>query len=316
MSAAIPLIGGDEIRRVLAAGDAVEVIGAALRGGLDPGADPGRVVVGTAHGQLLLMPASGAEHAGVKIVSVAPGNAGLGLPRIQGHYLLFDAVTLSPVALLDGVALTTLRTPAVSVAAVLPWLTVRAGPLRVVVFGTGPQGLAHVETIDAVVGGGRTQSDVVFVSRRPEEARVAGHRVVRAGGGEADDALAAADVVVCATTARTPLFDSALLGDRAVVIAVGSHEPDAREVDGALLGRAHVIVEDVDTALREAGDVVLALAEGHLTADRLIPMRRAVTDPELITSGRPVLFKSTGMAWEDLVVAAAVHERAGTTVTA
>jgi ornithine cyclodeaminase len=56
------------------------------------------------------------------------------------------------------------------------------------------------------------------------------------------------------------VFDSGLLRDDVVVVAVGSHEPDARELDGRLLGRASVVVEDVATALREAGDVVLAIA--------------------------------------------------------
>ena len=90
-------------------------------------------------------------------------------------------------------------------------------------------------------------------------------------------ALRSADVVVCATSARAPLFDSALLRDDVVVVAVGSHEPDARELDAALLGRATVVVEDVATALREAGDVVLAIAEGALDPADLVPMRDVVT---------------------------------------
>ena len=80
--------------------------------------------------------------------------------------------------------------------------------------------------------------------------------------------LRAADVVVCATTARTPLFDSTLLTDDVIVIAIGSHEPDARELDGALMGRAQVVVEDVATALRECGDVVLAIADGRSLAPK------------------------------------------------
>jgi ornithine cyclodeaminase/alanine dehydrogenase-like protein (mu-crystallin family) len=91
-----------------------------------------------------------------------------------------------------------------------------------------------------------------------------------------------------------------------VVVAVGSHEPDAREVDAPLLGRATVVVEDVGTALREAGDVVLAIAEGRLTADDLVPMRDVVTSTVTPPADRPLVLKSVGMSWQDLVVAEAV----------
>jgi ornithine cyclodeaminase/alanine dehydrogenase-like protein (mu-crystallin family) len=129
------------------------------------------------------------------------------------------------------------------------------------------------------------------------------------GSTRADLALRAADVVVCATSARSPVFESTLLRDDAVVIAVGSHEPDARELDAALLGRASVIVEDVDTALREAGDVILAIDDGHLGPDRLLTMQDAVAGTVEAPTDRPTVFKSVGMAWQDLVVAEAVVSR-------
>jgi ornithine cyclodeaminase len=123
--------------------------------------------------------------------------------------------------------------------------------------------------------------------------------------------LRSADVVVCATSARSPVFDSALLREDAVVIAVGSHEPDARELDAPLLGRATVVVEDVATALREAGDVVLAIAEGTLTPVDLVPMRDVVSGAVAVPADRPLVFKSVGMSWQDLVVATAVVARSG-----
>ena len=90
------------------------------------------------------------------------------------------------------------------------------------------------------------------------------------------------------------------------MIAVGSHEPDARELEAALLGRATVVVEDVATALREAGDVVLAIAEGALDASDVVPVRDVVTGAVTLPADRPVVFKSVGMSWQDLVVAEAV----------
>ena len=134
---------------------------------------------------------------------------------------------------------------------------------------------------------------------------------VELGSRQADEALQSADVVVCATSARSPVFDSALLRDDAVVVAVGSHEPDARELDAALLGRATVVVEDIATALREAGDVVLAIADGTLTADDLVPMRDVLTGAIALPADRPLVFKSVGMSWQDLVVAAAVVKGGG-----
>src|SRR4029453_18596832 len=111
---------------------AVAAVEAALRGGLDPPGEPARSVVPVAQGQFLLMASeAAATSAGVKVVTVAPGNPTLGLPRVQAVYLHFDRDTLALTALLDGTALTTLRTPAVSVAAVRPPLP--DPPLRLVV---------------------------------------------------------------------------------------------------------------------------------------------------------------------------------------
>jgi ornithine cyclodeaminase len=313
----LPFISAAEMRALLRPREAVESIVSALRAGLDPADDPARIAVAADKGQLLVMPSQGRDHAGVKIVTVAPGNPALGRPRIQGVYLLFDAVTLSPVALLDGTALTTLRTPAVSIAAVRPVLLGDQrdrAPLQVTVFGAGPQAVGHVETLLDVVAPTRTVASVTYVVRRPETAAVpdlppTDVRVLAAASPETRRAVAEADLIVCATTAREPLFDGRTVRSDAVVVAVGSHEPDAREVDTALVARAQVVVEDVPTATREAGDVVQAIAEGGVRAEDLLPMSDVVTGRTLPALDRPLLFKSTGMAWEDLVVATAVYAR-------
>jgi ornithine cyclodeaminase/alanine dehydrogenase-like protein (mu-crystallin family) len=290
--------------RALGPQAAVRAITEALRGGLDPALDPPRVPVRLSHGEFLLMPAEAASAAGVKVVTVAPDNPARGLPRIQAAYLLFDVETLALRAVLDGTALTTLRTPAVSIAAVLPRLPDRA--LRVTVVGAGPQARGHVETLRAV----RALARVTHLVRGPSRTSL---DAVRLGSPDAEEALRTSDVVVCATSARSPLFDSELLPADVVVIAVGSHEPDARELDASLLGRAVVVVEDVGTALREAGDVVLAIREDALDAADLVPMRDVVTGGVRLPPGRPLVFKSVGMSWEDLVVAEAALSAAGAT---
>ena len=279
---------------------AVDAITDALLSGVEPATDPPRVSVGLAQGEFLLMPSETPAGAGVKIVTIAPSNPGHGLPRIQAVYLLFDPQTLALRAALDGTALTTLRTPAVSVAAVLQRLPDR--PLRVAVIGAGPQAAGHAATLAAV----RSLESVTYLVRDPSRTRL---DAVRLGSPPAARALRSAHVVVCATSARSPVFDSALVRNDAVVIAVGSHEPDARELDAPLLGRATVVVEDIATALREAGDVVLAIAEGTLTRHDLVPMRHVVTGAVTVPTDRPLVFKSVGMSWQDLAVAAAVAAR-------
>jgi ornithine cyclodeaminase len=279
---------------------AVQAITDALRGGLDPATDPPRATLGLSRGQFLLMPSEVPTAAGVKIVTVAPDNPARGLPRIQATYLLFDSDTLALRAVLDGTALTTVRTPAVSVAAVVARLPDR--PLRVATVGAGPQAIGHVATLEAV----RPLAGTTYLVRDPARTRL---DAVRLGSERSDDALRTADVVVCATSARSPVFDSTLLPEDVVVVAVGSHEPDSRELDAPLLARATVVVEDVATALREAGDVVMAIAEGALTADDLVPMRDVVTGAVTPPPDRPLVFKSVGMSWQDLVVAEAVAQR-------
>ena len=299
------------VAAALTPAQAVDAIETVLRTGFDPADDAPRTVHHTRHGHLLLMPAELGAHVGVKVASVAPNNPSRGMPRIQASYLLLDAKTLSVRAVLDGTALTTLRTPAVSFAAIRSAIERIESPLRVVVFGAGPQAVGHVATLEAITG--RPVAELSVVTRGsgwPGAARRDVRRLA-SGSGEVDDAVARADVVVCATTAREPLFAGDAVASHAVVIAVGSHEADARELDPLLLARSTVVVEDVTTAIREAGDIVLARDEGELDVDELVPMRDVVTGVATLPSDRPVVMKSVGMSWEDLAVAAAVVERAG-----
>ena len=305
-SAALPWIDAAAIDRLMPVADAVDAVENAVRAGLDPAGDPPRTAVATTSGQLLLMPAEIPDGVGIKVTSVAPGNPARGLPRIQAVYVLMDADTLTPVALLDGTALTVLRTAAVSAVAVRRLAEPDAA--RVVVFGSGPQADGHIRALSAV----RPIGEVVVVGRDPHRAADCAGRAealgLRATTGSAED-VADADIVVCATTARAPLFDGALVRDGACVVAVGSHEPDARELDAELLARATVVVEDSATALREAGDVILAVREGRLRADALVGLADVITSGEIQLSAGPRVFKSVGMSWQDLVVATGIHRR-------
>jgi ornithine cyclodeaminase len=272
----LPLLDGAQIARRLTPLAAVDALEAALHGGLDPDGDPPRAAVAAGAGQMLVMPSGAGRHPVVKVVTVG------GDPRIQGVCIAFDATSLAPVALLDAIAITNLRTAAVSALAVRHLAVQDAR--RLVVFGRGPQSRAHIDAISAV---------------RP----IASVEVLGRDSAGRDAAVAGADVICCATTAREPLFDGALVADHATVVAIGSHEPDAREVDGALVGRASVVVESVQTALREAGDLILA---EETRPEALIPLAALVRGERAADPARPRLFKSTGMAWEDAVIVDAV----------
>ncbi|GLX49585.1 ornithine cyclodeaminase [Streptomyces hygroscopicus subsp. hygroscopicus] len=290
---------------------AVAAIRDALAGGLDPDGDVPRSVVPLAGGQGLLMPSEAGGWFGVKVATVAPGNAARGLRRINATYILHDSGTLTPVAILDGVALTTLRTPAVAVAACLDRLRALAasgaGGLRLVVFGTGPQGEGHVRTLRAHV----PVADVTAVTRSGGAAPAWADRHLAADDAAIAGRVRGADVVVAATSAREPVVDGNLVRDSAVVLAVGSHEPSARELDGVLMGRATVVVESRDVALREAGDVVLAVREGRLDPGSLVAMADLLGPGAVVRPDRPMVVKTSGMAWEDLVVAVAVYRQGG-----
>ena len=115
-------------------------------------------------------------------------------------------------------------------------------------------------------------------------------------------------LVIAATTARTPLFDSNLLKNSVMVIAVGSHEPAVREIDSNLLARAQVVVETRVSALREAGDVIMAINEGLVKPNALIEMADVVCGRIKLDRTRLIYFKSSGMSWEDLVIARAIED--------
>lgn len=241
----------------------------------------------------------------VKIVSVVPANAGRGLPAVTATVLLSDAATGLPLALLDGTALTALRTGAAG--GVAADLLGRADASVMALYGTGAQARAQLQAALAV----RRLREVRVVGRDPSRlaafveavrAEIPGVAIAAAGPG----AAAGADLVVTATSSVEPVFPGRLLGPGAHVTAVGSFRPDMRELDDDALGGARVFVDQREAALAEAGEL------RHMRA-------RDVTEIGEVLAGRAAgrrtdrertIFKSVGNAIQDLVVASHAYERA------
>lgn len=288
--------------------DAVDAVGEAFAA--DAIAAPPRDHHAVPGGTLLVMPAAGPAGTGVKLVTIAPGNPDRGLPLISGVYVLFEPDGLTPAALLDGAALTALRTGAVSGLAARH--LARQDAAHLVVLGAGAQARSHVAAMRAV----RPVTRVTVVSRT---AARAGALVaeLRADGLDAregtPEAVREADLVAACTTSPTPVVRGADLPPGVHVTAVGAYTARTRELDTAAVVGSRLVVEDRDVALAEAGDVRIPVEEGALTRDAVAAdLRELVAGaPVRRTADDRTTFKSVGMALEDLAVAVAALRRLG-----
>lgn len=302
----LPVIDAAELRRALPMAAAIDALETAFGRSL-PSA-PLRSRVETASGSLLLMPSSSADALGVKLVTLTPANPGHGLPYIHAVYALFDGATQAPRAILDGAALTALRTGAVSGLATRHLALAEAS--RLVVFGAGVQARSHVEAMRAV----RPVERVTVVSRSVPAAEALVDELV-AGGLDAvlggPDAVAAADLVCTCTTSSVPVFEGMLLAPGAHVNAVGAYTPETRELDDEAIRRSRVAVETREVVMAEAGDLLIPIrarvvGPDHVVADlaEVVAGARVRRSPADVT-----VFVSVGVAFEDLVVARAAVER-------
>ncbi|HEY7501905.1 MAG TPA: ornithine cyclodeaminase family protein [Vicinamibacterales bacterium] len=250
------------------------------------------------------IPKSGAL--GTKLVTVYHGNLAVGLPSHLATIVLLDSTTGELLSIMDGRYITEARTAAVSAVSARLLAREDAGVLAIV--GSGVQARSHLRAFSRV----RTLRDVRVWSpregRRAAFAQEMGHEVgapirpVRS----AKEAVAGADLVVLATSSREPVVESDWIADGAHIAAVGACRPDQREMDAALVGRARVFVDSRTGALAEAGDLVLAIRDGTFDAQRIageIGELAAGAVPGRRTAGDVTLFKSLGMAVEDVAAA-------------
>jgi ornithine cyclodeaminase/alanine dehydrogenase-like protein (mu-crystallin family) len=240
-----------------------------------------------------VMPASG-ESMGIKMVTFYPGN--VQLPTHMAVIALFDPKTGQPLALMDGRYITEMRTAAVSAVATDALAAPNAKILALL--GAGVQARAHLEVLRHV----RQFQKVRVWNHHSEKAEeFAKEHGVKAMGIE--EAVRDADVVVTATSAREPILKGTWVKPGAHVNAVGASRPDWRELDDDAM-RNVVIVDSYEGARNEAGDVILSGATPFAELGEIL------NGTKRVEPGATTIFKSLGMAVEDLAAARLVYNAA------
>src|SRR6266508_3589163 len=282
------------VRALLRMEDLIPVMASALAD-LSSGkvVQPMRVMVPIAdHGGFLgLMPAYGGA-LGAKLVTFYPNNQGV--PTHHAVIVLFRPETGEPLVTMDGRLITEMRTAAVS--AVATKALARPDASVLAILGSGVQARSHLEALPRV----RPLSEVRVWS--PHRAGVFAERFGVRAAASAQDAVVGADVVVVATTSKTPVLRGDWLSPGTHVNAVGASRPDWRELDDEVLARARVFVEEREAASKESGDVIAAGRIAAEIGEVVLGTAPGRVSPEEIT-----LFKSVGVAVEDVVAADLVY---------
>jgi thiomorpholine-carboxylate dehydrogenase len=248
------------------------------------------------HGGFLgLMPAYTGSALGTKIVAFYPRNTDV--PTHHATILLFDPETGEPLSTMDGRLITEVRTAAVS--AVATKRLARSDASVLAIIGSGVQARSHLEALKLV----REFRDVRVWSPRRAVAFAEEHGVRAAASAEA--AVRGADIVVTATTSPTPVLLGEWLSPGTHINAVGAPRPDWRELDDEVLRRAKVYVDSREAAMKESGDVIAA---GEVFAE--IGEVAAGTKPGRQSDEEVTLFKSLGLAVEDVATAELVYRKA------
>jgi ornithine cyclodeaminase/alanine dehydrogenase-like protein (mu-crystallin family) len=244
-----------------------------------------------------IMPAVMQEAMGVKLVSFYPGNAGAGLPTHFGIILLSRSDTGEPLAVMDGRLITEMRTAAVS-AAVTKHLAAPESHV-LALLGSGVQASAHWNALSRV----RQFDDIRIWSRKPEHAqRFADEHDIKATA-SVESAVRNADVIVTATNATEPLLKGSWLKEGALVVAVGSPRPTWRELYDDVMTSGVLVVDSREAVLKESGDVILSKTPIYAEVGEIFIGTKPKPPP-----GSTTVFKSVGIAVEDIAAARLVYE--------
>ncbi|MGN7765332.1 ornithine cyclodeaminase family protein [Paenibacillus sp. 22594] len=251
--------------------------------------------------------------AGAKLISVFPHNHSSGLPSHQGAVAVFDASTGNLRAIVNGQAITAIRTAAVS--AVATQLLVREDAEALTIIGTGEQAESHLEAMLQVRGikrvkvWGRTQGK----AKRFAEAMSGKWGVQISAVGSVRDAVWDADIICTVTASTQPVLLGEWVKPGVHINAVGACRPMDRELDTALVAGSRLYVDRLESAIHEAGDYLIPLAEGAISSGHIVgeiggllcgSVKGRNSETEI------TLFKSLGLAIEDLAAAHYVYEQA------
>lgn len=245
-----------------------------------------------------IMPAVARDAMGLKLVSFYPGNAGTAVPTHLAMVLLFRPDTGEPLAVMDGRLITEMRTAAVSAAVTRKLASPQSRVLAIL--GSGVQAGAHLEALSHV----RRFDEVRVWGRTPAHADgfARTHRGVRTTP-DAETAVRGADVVVTATNAREPVLKGAWLKPGAHVNAVGAALPTWRELDDDVMARV-LVVDSREAVQKESGDVILSRAKIYAEAGEIFGGVKPAP------AGETTVFKSVGLAIEDVATARLVYNSA------
>lgn len=260
---------------------------------------------------------------GAKLISVFPNNRGLDLPTIHAVVILLNAATGQPAALLEGTALTAIRTGAVG--GLATDLLARRDASTLAILGSGAQARTQLEAVCCV----RNIERVFVYSRtRAHAEQFAADMAGRDGApasievsASAQEACLAADVVCAATRSATPVLRAADVRPGTHINAIGSYTPAMREIDADLVRGSTVFVDQRQAALAEAGEVIDCVKDGSLTESDLTELGEVVNGarPGRKTAEQITLFKSVGLAVQDVTAAqqaltAAMQKKLGAVV--
>ena len=255
-----------------------------------------KVEVAAATGFLGLMPAHTLEGLGLKAVTFYPSNAERGIPTHMATIFLVDPQTGEPLAIMDGRLITEMRTAAVSAAATK--LLASRDAKILAILGSGVQAHSHFEALQLVR---HFEGIRVWSPTREHAERFA--KEIGATALQAEDAVRGADVIVTVTNSKTPVLNGSWLKPGCHVNAIGACRPDWRELDDDAMSNV-VFVDSREGALKESGDVILSGAKiyaelGEALAGKVPPCATETT-----------IFKSLGMAAEDIAAATLVYRAA------
>jgi ornithine cyclodeaminase len=266
-------------------------------------------------GALGLMPAhiAGQAALGVKAVTFFPRNEGTDLDSHQGAVLLFEAGRGRLLAVIDATSVTSQRTAAVSGLATRLLAREDAGDLALV--GSGVEARTHLEAMIAVRPIRRVRVASKTLERAKSFAAREGkrHGIAISACATIEEAVSGADIVCTVTSSREPVVQGAWLSPGVHVNAVGSSVATARELDAAAVAKSRLFVDHRESALAEAGDFLLARADGAVADSHIVGELGQVIIGQVKGRSSPsdiTLFKSVGLAIEDVAAAQYIYSKA------